>query len=388
MDDPGKNLQVQLKELKIDEYLQEEEYDHLVYCLGCVCDSDYAEKFYNEVKEDVKAYAEKFKASYHTNPHNFYGCEEFSKDVLKKAEMYSALEENPNIFSDSLKDAINIHFNSDKIMIQKEKENEKITKKGETPNIKTSKKPQNQNGFSDKKKKLEDDNNNVEIMIPQGSSGRITKEKSQNKTLSTMGLDICACLVVCSKDRISLSHVDQREKEDLLLFMKKEISWVKGKGKRTPNVVLCVKKNSSKDDIKFWMDIADNLNISLKKVVDLDDYIVKISFEKEDITFGKIEAQETQQNTFFGAYRAYYKLFAVYQDTEHSLKNLYEDNYILFRLSKIDDFPKQLEKFVENHDQYFQLKDANPKEFIYNNLELFRKWEATGKKTLESFGYN
>jgi hypothetical protein len=51
-----------------------------------------------------------------------------------------------------------------------------------------------------------------------------------------MGLDTCACLIACSKDRISLYHVDQHEKEHLLLFMNKEFSWATGKGK--PNVLL------------------------------------------------------------------------------------------------------------------------------------------------------
>jgi hypothetical protein len=116
MDESGKNLQVRVKELKIDEYLQQEEYDHLFYCLGCVCDSDYAEKFYNEVKEDVQAYAEKFKASYHNNDqYYFYSGKDFSKDILKKAEMCEASDENKRIFSDSLKDAINIHFNQGEI---------------------------------------------------------------------------------------------------------------------------------------------------------------------------------------------------------------------------------------------------------------------------------
>jgi hypothetical protein len=121
MDESGKNLQVRVKELKIDEYLQQEEYDHLFYCLGCVCDSDYAEKFYHEVKEDVQAYAEKFKASFdHNNDqYTFYSGEDFSKEVLKKAEMCKALDENEKIFSDSLKDAINIHFNQDEIIIKK-----------------------------------------------------------------------------------------------------------------------------------------------------------------------------------------------------------------------------------------------------------------------------
>ena len=109
-------------------------------------------------------------------------------------------------------------------------------------------------------------------------------------------------------------------------FINSEISWVNDK---VIKIDIFFKNNN-------WEDIAKNVgngNIKLHQYNDMDTRIVEVGFKK--FSCKEIQDVKSSQNTFFGAYRAYYKLFTICQAEETPLKNLYEDTFLKFELSNI-----------------------------------------------------